>query len=218
VLWIACVFVSILVHEFGHALMGKQFGGTPSVLLYSMGGLCYPGTEQTPGRRLAVILAGPGAGFLLFLATLGIYSLLFHLSPAEHLALVNPYIGLPTNLANRFAGFEKFPEGMAWPTYSMMARINLYWTIINLLPIWPLDGGQAAQVVLTQANPRDGARWGHGIAFLTAGLLAIFMGVQAQNLFMALFMGYFAYVNYEQLQRLHEASRFGHQDDDWWRR
>ena len=39
VLWIACVFVSILVHEFGHIFMGVVFGSRGHVVLYGMGGL-----------------------------------------------------------------------------------------------------------------------------------------------------------------------------------
>src|SRR3954447_11140833 len=55
-IWIGCVFISILVHEFGHGLMGRAFGYSPSIVLYSMGGLCYSEAErQTPWRRLAVL-------------------------------------------------------------------------------------------------------------------------------------------------------------------
>lgn len=223
-LWVVCVFVSILVHEFGHALMGKWFGGTPSILLYSLGGLCYSGSERTPGQRLAVVLAGPAAGFLLFLATLLVYSLLYHLTPAEHLAFCKPFLGLEGDRDARLSGFLKLPGAQGGDinlireAYFRLVFINLYWTLINLLPIWPLDGGQAAQVVMTQVNPRNGLRWSHGVSFVTAGLIAIFLGIQSQDLFITLFMGYFAYINYEQLQRLHEAGRFSQQDDDWWRR
>ena len=66
--WVACVFVSILVHEYGHGLMAKVFDCSPSIVLWGMGGLCYSQAErQTPGQRLAVVLSGPGAGFGLYL-------------------------------------------------------------------------------------------------------------------------------------------------------
>src|SRR5262245_25627915 len=38
-LWVACVFVSILLHEFGHVLVGRLFGSNGSIVLYSLGGL-----------------------------------------------------------------------------------------------------------------------------------------------------------------------------------
>src|SRR4051794_32591762 len=57
-LWTACVFASILVHELGHGLMARNFGGRPSIVLHSMGGLCFSEAERTPWQRLAVILSG----------------------------------------------------------------------------------------------------------------------------------------------------------------
>ena len=38
-LWVGCVFVSILVHEFGHALTGRLFGSHAHIVLYGFGGL-----------------------------------------------------------------------------------------------------------------------------------------------------------------------------------
>src|SRR5215470_3715456 len=64
--WALVVFVSVLFHEMGHALVGRAFGLTPSVQLYALGGL----TSWTEARRLspvksiAISLAGPGAGFI----------------------------------------------------------------------------------------------------------------------------------------------------------
>ena len=85
-LWVACVFVSILVHEYGHALMAKAYDCSPSIVLWGLGGLCYSQAErQTPLQRLAVILSGPGAGFGLFGLLLLLTSLLFQISPGEHL-------------------------------------------------------------------------------------------------------------------------------------
>src|SRR4051795_2489217 len=73
-IWIGCVFVSILVHEYGHGLMSRVFRFSPSIVLYGMGGLCYSESErQTPWQRLAVLFAGPGAGFLLFACIEGGY-------------------------------------------------------------------------------------------------------------------------------------------------
>ena len=217
VLWVGCVFASILVHEFGHALMGKRFGGSPSILLYSLGGLCYSGSERTPWQRLAVVLAGPGAGFLLLLATLAAFSLLYGLTPQEHAAILLRMVGVPVGFPLLRSIGMKLDGEWAIHVYGMMVQINFFWTLINLLPIWPLDGGQAAQVLLSQANRRDGVRWSHVISFLTAGGLAIFLGLRMNSLFMALFMGYFAYTNYQVLQSMHDARKFGYRDDDWWR-
>src|SRR5262245_1781127 len=58
-LWIACVFVSILVHELGHALTALWFGWPPEIVLYSFGGYAAynPTWNYTTGRRVLVLLA-----------------------------------------------------------------------------------------------------------------------------------------------------------------
>ena len=64
--WAAVLFVSILVHELGHVLMGRTFGARGHILLTGFCGLAI-GSSELPERwqRNAVFLAGPGAGFLL---------------------------------------------------------------------------------------------------------------------------------------------------------
>ena len=64
---VGCVFLSILVHEYGHGLMAKAFRFSPSIVLHGLGGLCFSEAErQTLRQRLAVLICGPGAGFVLF--------------------------------------------------------------------------------------------------------------------------------------------------------
>src|SRR5207249_1472808 len=65
-IWMACVFISILVHEYGHGLVAQAFGSPASIVLWAGGGLCYSQADrQTPRQRLAVVVSGPGAGFIL---------------------------------------------------------------------------------------------------------------------------------------------------------
>src|SRR5207244_13618606 len=64
-IWVAVVFVSILVHEFGHATLQRAFGGHPWITLYSFGGLASCNDcGRSPGRQITILLAGPFAGFL----------------------------------------------------------------------------------------------------------------------------------------------------------
>jgi hypothetical protein len=66
-LWVAVVFVSILVHEAGHASVARAYGCQPSITLFAMGGLTQwsGGPELSPLRHVLVSLAGPLAGFAL---------------------------------------------------------------------------------------------------------------------------------------------------------
>ncbi len=68
-LWVGCVFVSILLHEFGHVLMGRLFGAEGYIVLYSMGGMAIGSNVQSRRwQRILVLLAGPGIQLLLYAA------------------------------------------------------------------------------------------------------------------------------------------------------
>ena len=65
--WLIVIFVSILIHELGHALMVRSFGLSPQIMLYSMGGLTSWREEKSisHAKHIAISLAGPFAGFYL---------------------------------------------------------------------------------------------------------------------------------------------------------
>jgi stage IV sporulation protein FB len=214
ILWMACVFVSILVHEFGHGLMAKHFHGSPSVVLYALGGLCYSQGERTPGQRLAVLFGGPGAGFLLCALVMLIASLLYGIAPGEHVEVLLRLLHLTSN---RPSAFGHIPSETARLIFSFMVWVNFFWGLINLLPVWPLDGGQATQVILTMFDRRQGVRRGHIVSLLTAGIIAV-LSAYIKEYYLALMFGILAFMNYQTLQSLQQASSFGlDHDDDWWR-
>ena len=118
-LWTAVVFVSIIIHELGHALAGRRFGIRPVIKLHGLGGVTYlPGQNLTRARSVAVTAAGPLASVALGLLVL----LLDRIIESR---------GYWTDAALRYA-----------------LRINFVWTALNLLPIQPLDGGQILRELL----------------------------------------------------------------------
>lgn len=217
-LWIVCMLVSIVVHEYGHGLTTKYFRGTPSILLYAMGGLCQSEGQRTKAQRLAVVLAGPAAGLLLLIVCLLTATLILGITPVEHLALILGGFGFHSDPTTMISGLRKFQSEYAFHLYFFMVQINLLWTLFNLLPIWPLDGGQATQTMLDMVDPRNGARRAHVISLVTAGTLAVMVGSWSQNFFLVLFLAYFAFINFQILQSMHQTRSLGARDDDWWRR
>src|SRR5262249_19067085 len=145
------VFVSLLIHELGHVFMGQVFGAYGHIVLYSFGGLAI-GSSNLSGRwkRIAVSFAGPGAQFVL----LGLIWLVTDFAlPALSLS----------------PGVKRFLDIVLFQLWS----INLWWPILNLLPIWPLDGGRITREVLDWLMPQGGVRTSLGVSFVVAGLLAI---------------------------------------------
>lgn len=133
-IWLAVLFVSILVHELGHALVASLFGYPPRIVLYHFGGLAMyePDHDYTAGKSILISLAGPGAGFLLLGCAFA----------ASLFAAVGGQDGVLLDNALWFA---------IW--------INLFWGLVNLLPILPLDGGNVCREVCTSMNRQRGMVW-----------------------------------------------------------
>src|SRR5215475_12277030 len=148
--WLAVIFVSVLVHELGHALVVRSFGLLPQILLYSMGGLTSWTDEKgiSHAKRIAISLAGPFAGFL--------FGGVVFLSG----------IAMPGLYSDDF-----------WiVTYRDLLFVNWGWGIFNLLPILPLDGGNVAYSVEQWVTKKDRGVVTHTISLLVAvgmGLLAL---------------------------------------------
>ncbi len=128
--WVIVVFVSILVHELGHAFTGRAFGGQVRILLHGMGGLTYrTGRYLTDVEDIVVSLAGS----ITQIVVLGL--------PALFLLRTNAIDSLT---------LRAIVSDVAW--------ISFGWAIINLLPLLPFDGGNIAVTLLRRVNGIDAAR------------------------------------------------------------
>ncbi|MBN9518483.1 hypothetical protein J0H58_08190 [bacterium] len=145
--WFAIAFVSLLVHELGHALAFRAFGVGSHIILYSFGGLAVPwDTLHGRWRRVAVSLAGPGAGFLL------------------------AAVVWATNQSAQWAGGAP----VAAFAYIALLYVNLAWGAVNLLPVFPLDGGQVSQEVCLHFFRARGLRVALQISIGTAAVAAAY--------------------------------------------
>ena len=147
-LWVAVVTVSILVHELGHALVARKYRLGPQILLHGLGGLCMHDRAERDLHDVFIISAGPGAGLILGALT-WVFSLIAH-----DWLVAGDYV---------------------WALEAIRASlfINIGWSLVNLLPIWPLDGGQLFRLgMLRLARPRLAERITHvtGLVVLIAAL------------------------------------------------
>ncbi len=118
------LFLIVLLHEFGHALACRSVGGTADhIMLWPLGGVAYVNPPQRPGATLWSIAAGP---------------------------LVNVALAFPLALA------WKAVDELDWrasnpDAYQLMYAIlftNIVLLVFNILPIYPLDGGQILRSLL----------------------------------------------------------------------
>jgi stage IV sporulation protein FB len=76
----------------------------------------------------------------------------------------------------------------------------IFWGVMNLLPIYPLDGGQIAREVLLVVNPRDGIRQSLLLSIFTAAGFAVIGLVQWKSWVVGILFGYLAFTSYTALQ------------------
>jgi Zn-dependent protease len=193
-MWVAAVFVGILVHEFGHATVMRIYGFYPWITLYGMGGLAsyHPGSYTVRGRsataQVLISAAGPVAGFLLAgLILLGVRL-------AGYRVAVGLLHGIPV------AYFQQLPLMPLDLFLTSLLQVCLYWGLLNLLPILPLDGGQIASQVLGAVNPRNGQRQALMLSVVVGSLMAAMSLLRWNDAFLAILFGYMAYGSYLALQ------------------
>lgn len=118
------LFLIVLLHEFGHALACRQTGGqADDIVLWPFGGVAFVRPPQRPGAQLWSIAAGP----------------------LVNVVLIPVIFGLMWARRNLGWGIEsgdlgRFLQSLKW--------INIGLLIFNLLPVYPLDGGQILRSLL----------------------------------------------------------------------
>ena len=176
ILFMVAVFISILIHELGHALAGIRFGAsTPSIQLHGLGGLASFRQDQLNRRqRILMTLAGPGASSLLAIAFLVIDIALYQSRPPA---------SYPQTLVNFFV--------------DVMVTINVFWTIINLFPVLPLDGGQ----VLRETLGPDQIRLTCTISLMTLIFLAGLLWIGTRSVYNMIVMAFLGSYTWKLLQQ-----------------
>jgi Zn-dependent protease len=224
-LWIGCTFVSILLHEFGHVWAFRAFGNNSHILLHSMGGLAIPdGAPPRRWQRIVVSAAGPGI-------QLALWGVLVGLIWAG--MLPRPWIFIDVSWLPPLK-IDDFPRALMGPTplaflVGELVLINLIWPLFNLLPIWPLDGGQISREVCESLAPGRGTVTALGISLAVCILLAVneLLGMKGEaplahvsrylrggSTFNAIFFGLLAFSSFQALQYENSLRRRSSYDDN----
>ena len=124
--WVAAVLLSILIHELGHALTMRNFGDRRvGIVLYAFGGLAIGSKPRTRREDFLVSAAGPALQILAGLA-----------------------VGWSITL---------WPPPWLWVHQMLDAFtvVSIFWALLNLVPVLPLDGGRLCQAYLGPRKQRQ---------------------------------------------------------------
>ena len=161
VVWLVIVPIAVLVHELGHAFVARTTGASPSIHLAGLGGLTtyVPPQRLSRARNIAISVAGPAVGLVIGLA----------------LVAYRRAVGVPSGLTDSI---------VATTIYT-----TLVWSILNLLPILPLDGGQTVRELLPGSPAKRATRAAvvSVVVAVAAGLVALALNFVFGALF-ALFL------------------------------
>ncbi len=171
VTWTLVVLFSVLVHELGHALAIRRHRIQPDIILHFMGGKTVWREILPIGRldRIIISLAGPFAGF----AVGGIVFAAMYFIPG---------------------GVSRLPP-LGREAIGQLLFVNIWWGIMNLIPVLPFDGGHVLESALGPKRHRLTA----GISAFVGFAVAIW-GLQRGSMWMAMLFGMSAFQSLRILQ------------------
>lgn len=152
-------FLSILIHELGHAVAIRKYGLPTSITLLAFGGYAsYPSGRLDRKQSFVVTAAGPAVQFLLGIAMIA----------------VGRSLEIP-------------PGSLFGPFLTYLIWVSIIWAVLNCLPIYPMDGGQMLAAVLGPSRQRLVHLTGAIVALVIGVAGYLFLGSLLLPIFMAFF-------------------------------
>lgn len=169
--------ISLLVHEYGHAITALLFGARPTITLELLGGRSqYNSFGMTTKQLFLITLMGPLLESLLIVFS---YSLL---------------------------KLHVFENGYVHFFLVAMFRVNLFWCLLNLIPIIPMDGGYLLRYLLEGWMGEKGVKTSLWIGLISAAAIAPIL-LLGNHLFFGALLLVYAYHNFQQLKQIRLPSR-----------
>ncbi len=173
VIWMAIILFSVLFHEFGHALTARAFGRRPRIEIVALGGLTiHDGQDLSSWKQFFIVLNGPLFGLLL-----------------AGLAWISMKISY-------------LSTGLPGQILMDVMIINVFWTVVNLLPIMPLDGGQMLRIILEAFFGAKGLRYAIATGVILSVIISLILFV-TQDFLLGAFFFLFAFQGFEMWRATH---------------
>jgi Zn-dependent protease/CBS domain-containing protein len=171
VVYVLALFLSVLLHELGHAMIARLYGyRTFEIVMFPIGGVARMEKTPKPKEELWIALAGPAVNIVIAAVMLGF--LYYRNQIVGVKDLINP---TDANLIQR------------------IAFGNVILALFNLIPAFPMDGGRVLRAILARFKSEDEAT---RIAAWAGRMLAISMGFYGLiwMQFMLVFIAFFVYL------------------------
>lgn len=205
IIWMLALLISILIHELGHAVAIRYYGWKPRIVLWILGGLAIYDPADDLGydpdfvlgeqawrvrghtNQIIISLAGPVAGFLFAGLIVGVLLLTR--------VQVTPLFGWP-------ALIDWSLDGVASKSLYYFVRyllyINVFWGVVNLLPIFPLDGGQISRELFIARQGQRGMIATALVGIVVGAIMVVVSLLRGgpNAFFGAIFFGVLAFNNY----------------------
>lgn len=139
IIFFTMIFGIVLLHEFGHCVGARAVGGSAEdIMLWPLGGIAFAGAPMTPWAQFVTVAAGPFVNVLICVA---VALLLFVATGSFDVVSLNPFAG---------PGVHRMTHG--WQVYAWLVyRLSYYLFLFNMLPVFPMDGGQLLRAALWPA-------------------------------------------------------------------
>lgn len=198
-IWTGAVLVSIVIHELGHAIAFRCYGITADIVLYQFGGIAIPRGSMSFGRQrsltslhsIVISFAGPALQMICGIVVVAGFYFYGYL-------IRNP-IWFISQLDFLETG-KQISSFALWALEDAFAFASIWWALMNLLPVYPLDGGQISREVFTLSSPREGIRHSLILSIITGAAVAIWAWTQQHDMYLAIMFGMLAYSSFATLQ------------------
>lgn len=171
--WVAIILVSVLFHEFGHALTALAFGQKSTIELVALGGVTRRrGGNLSLWKEFLIVLNGPLCSLILAYLAAFVF-------------------GLTSPKANPLWIYA----------LDVTSKVNIFWTILNLLPVQPLDGGHLLRIVFEAIFGLRGVKIAYFLSIVFSVTIAV-LSFAGGELFIGAFFLMFTFESY----RLWQAS------------
>jgi Zn-dependent protease len=177
VVWLVMVPLAVLVHELGHAFVARTTGAAPVITLAGLGGLTsyVPPAPVSRARSIAISVAGPAVGIVVGLGLLA------------------------------YARGVGVGDGLAQDVVATAIWTTLGWSVLNLLPILPLDGGQTLRELLPGSPAKRAVR--AAMVSIVVAVLAAALALKAGLVFGALLAAFFVFSNYTTIRSARDQEK-----------